>query len=207
MNDCRKSLNRVASLFHTDAAQPAGYRKHGLRWNKTHDSGSVFVIHFQGSMGNTTDDCRFTINLGVYLPLADLKGDKTASEPVITETMCTFRTRLGTLIDGTDTWWTINENVEDIAGDLAPLMFPNAEPWFTSYATPEQAIQTWKATMTDQVQLGIEEPIAILMARTGQYEEAEALLMRMLRFMQAERPLGEASLRQLAASVGVTLPD
>lgn len=209
MNDCRRSLQQVASLFHESSTRAAGYRKNGLRWNKTHESGSVFVIHFQGSMANTTENCQFTVNLGVYLPLADLNvnRDKPITETVISETMCTFRTRLETLIDDNDQWWTINNNIEDIAAELSALILPTAEFWFESYATPQQAIRTWQQQTSDEVQLGIEEPIAILMARTGQQREAEALFTRMLRFMQAERPRGEAYLRQLAASVGVTLPE
>ena len=168
-----RDVSPVAQSLHA-VLRPLGFKKNRARWNR--DSGPfVDVIDIQ--KGQVTRD--FTVNCGVFLPLAYTLVWGKAPAKFISEVDCTVRSRIGALIDDHDLWWDIKEEtipqevIEDIVSKVEAYVLPFLDRMHSSEAMEAYLIenQVIRYPIYPEVLF-----LAILMWQNGKKDEAFGLL-------------------------------
>lgn len=201
---CTHRQKALASLFHKKCLKADGFKKHHVTWNKTNESGFVYVVNFQNRFGNFADDCRMTVNLGVHLPILLEEWQEAKLGKYVKEYECNYRARLGVLTVGKDTWWTMRNELDELCLMLGDLYNRYALDWFTTYSSYESIIAWWQSLEENhQTAMGIGKTMACLFAKLGYEEEAKRLFEALIQRYQDERPRGMPNLVKTAMALGI----
>lgn len=122
-------IKELASRLHSDFLRPRGFKKSAYTWRREDEWPKL--INLQLSKSNTSEEARFTLNLGVFIPeLHNAAG----SYPVTGKPMepdCDVRSRIGMLLpSGTDKWWDVSPAsngarlFDKVSGDLMEVGLP-----------------------------------------------------------------------------------
>jgi Domain of unknown function (DUF4304) len=159
----------------------------------------------------------FTINLGLHfeevreLPrrspgAAFLRKHGLSVRPprprpkVLGEGDCHVTVRLGELIDGRDTWWTLELHDAELDSLVHELVAEHALPFFKRFNSREALLAAWRAAdpaVRDSPPL----TIAVIHARRGESAEAEELLEAELR--ESERTAARQQIIDAAQHLGL----
>ncbi len=202
----RKMNTAVAAV--SPLLRKHGFKKQRHRFNAEPEPGMMQVLTFQ--MGahqppGTTDIAglrenlhgAFTINLGLHFdevrelpkrsPGADFLREHGLSVPpprprskILGDGDCHVTARLGELIDGRDTWWTLELHDDELDSLVRGLIGDYALRFFERFNSREALLSAWHAgdpTVRDTPRF----TIAVIHARRGETAEAEELLAAELR--------------------------
>jgi hypothetical protein len=122
-------IKEVASRLHSDLLKPRGFKKTAYTWIREDEWPKL--INLQLSKWNSSEEARFTVNLGVFIPeLHNAAG----SYPVTgqpKEPDCDVRSRIGMLLPpGTDKWWEVSaasdegKLFDEVIADLVEVGLP-----------------------------------------------------------------------------------
>ncbi len=95
-----------------------GYAKKGLNFYKTTES-LIYMIHFQKSSGNSSDNVMFYVNCGIYAAeLAQIQSREILTTPK--EVDCHFRARIGEITESAPDRYSItpDTNMDDLRKTL-----------------------------------------------------------------------------------------
>ena len=135
-----KQFSCLLSRLHKEVLKPQGFRKEGGNFRRFSGDGLGQIINFQKSSWNSGEECRFTINIGVYAELGDeIQNVK------FKEYECHLRTRINgiSLRYRGDQWWSImpGRNMDELFGELKRLMEEDVLPFLTKTSTHEGLIK------------------------------------------------------------------
>jgi hypothetical protein len=110
--------------------------------------------------------------------------------------------RLGELIDGRDTWWTLGLHDDELEPLAHELIADYALPFFERFNSREALLGAWHAgdpTVRDTPPF----IIAVVHARRGETAEAEELIEAELR--ESERPAARQQIIDAAEHLGLVV--
>lgn len=117
-----------------------GFKKTGNNYRLFHTGGLSKIINFQRSMWNYGEECRFTINIGLYF-------QQDPNDPVLQfkEYECNAGYRIAEIskrYEG-DHWWTITEATDEQAllDEFVRLMTEDVLPWLDQFETQQDVIR------------------------------------------------------------------
>ncbi len=149
----KASLDQIEeSVFTT--LKPLGFNKKGRTFNRQTAKGIFQVINFQagpypigqhyevpGLRENLYG--KFAVNLGVCVDGLYKLLHPTTSKTFYKEYECQMRIRLGNLLKGREYWWTIANNVEDIAEEVRKGILTVGNKWFEGIDSKEKIIENF----------------------------------------------------------------
>ena len=194
MSETAKRIDNVIKLSFADLMKRHGFKKSGRTWHK-HQDDDWLIVNVQASSGNTGNQGKFTINLGVY----SFKVARAAGQREIKgkpkEYDSTIRERLGVLAYGRDHWWVVDPHSEldDISSDLVKIMEEFGLPWLDSHVDVSNIAEALKR------QPSIESAAAALLS--GNKAAAVERLQNAIR----SRPAAAKRLQSWASKVGLEL--
>ena len=65
--DLDKVYRELLSRIHRELLKPEGFKKEGGNFRLFHENGRCKIVSFQRSMYNDRAECRFCINVGLYI--------------------------------------------------------------------------------------------------------------------------------------------
>lgn len=126
----------MASSLHKEHLKELGFGKTGTTWIRSLEWPQVINIQLSGF--NSAKEAKFTINIGISIPLLRAAWGSPAVEGALKEYDCELRTRIGSLLpDKNDKWWTVSsgsdpqELVHEVFGDISEY----ALPWLSKLKT------------------------------------------------------------------------
>lgn len=136
MSTSRQLVDRVVSETIAPRLKALHYRRSGTTWSKPVGD-VVRVVQVQRRRGNTEQESRFTLNLGVHHPAFYVARTGHQLEGRVMESNCGLRARIGRFVDGSDVWYTVrtDANVPDIGNELAEVLDGHALPWLEAFET------------------------------------------------------------------------
>jgi len=173
-----KKLDIIQAEAHTYLRQ-VGYRKKGRTFNKSLDSGLIHVVNFQ--MGRRSLSGQFTINLGIFIPeIYKLLWFWEEDEPkFVDHGDCEIINRIGDLKPSSeDLWWDLKKNTRRLSKTIMVHLDKYGLPYLNKLNTQEDIIQEWNKhgdTVGFNHRSGLS--VAILLAKSGQEEKAQSLLI------------------------------
>ena len=139
MSEVSQSIDQVVRRGLHPLLREQSFKKKGRTFRRD-SAGAIQVVNIQGSMTNSGDSGRFTMNLGVYFPaVARLVGTETES-PL--EYECTLRSRIGRLMPARgDHWWELDAatDVDALAADVADAYRRFGEDWLQVHSDVKRA--------------------------------------------------------------------
>ena len=128
-----------------------GFKKKGRTFNRETEKGIFQVINFQSGQYPIGQNYevpglrenlygKFTINLGVCVASLYKFQSPTENKTFYKEYDCQIRTRLCNLTKEQDYWWTINNNVDDIAKEINEGLATAGRDWFAGVETKDKII-------------------------------------------------------------------
>jgi Domain of unknown function (DUF4304) len=164
---------------------------------------------------------RFTINLGLHLAevaelpkrspgVAFLREQGLPVPPprprpkFLNEGHCHLTTRLGQLIDGRDTWWSLDVPEAELQMHVPRLLDEYALPFFNRFNSRSAIIDAWNAS-DPAVRYTPKFTIAVIQAQRGETGEAEDLLAAELH--DTDRPAARQEILDAAAHLGLNVSD
>jgi Domain of unknown function (DUF4304) len=205
-----------------------GFKKQRHRFNAEPEPGMTQVLTFQ--MGahqppGTTEIPglrenlygAFTINLGLHFeevrdlptrsPAAAFLRERGLPVPPprprpkgLGEGDCHVTVRLGELIDGRDTWWTLDLPDDELESLVHELIADYALPFFERFNSREALLDAWHAG-DPTARYTPAFTIGVIHARRGDTAEAEELLAAELR--ESERPAERQQIIDAAEHLGL----
>ena len=150
----------------------------------------------------------FTVNIGVYVE----EMFERTSEPrnpggVITDAPCNIRTRLSGITDNADQWWSLMEDIDDLASDVGALLLHVGVPFLQRFSSREQIVRDWiifnetERRLTQVARLDV----AMVLLRNGDQAGARRLFRQHL--CRTELPHHAAYVRKLAGELGLGVLD
>jgi Domain of unknown function (DUF4304) len=121
---------------------------------------------------------------------------------VLGEGDCHVTVRLGELIDGRDTWWTLELPEDELESLIHELIADHALPFFERFHSREQLLGAWHAG-EPTVRYTPPFTIAVIHARRGEKAEAEELLAVELR--ESARPAERQQIIDAAKHLGLMI--
>ena len=122
-----------------EVLKPKGFKKSGSNYRMILPDGVSKIISFQKSTFNSGDECRFTINVGMYFQ-KDMENPNLRFK----EYECQIRTRVSGISKRYtgDHWWTLTEvtDAEKMYGELYQLMTEDILPWLDQFETRRDVI-------------------------------------------------------------------
>lgn len=116
------------------ALRADGYRKERRTWHRA--SGDlVRIVNVQASAWNTADVGRFTVNLAVYAPKAEvIAGRPVSMKPK--EYQGLLRVRLPRLVTGRDDWWEISatQDPSEVLRDVCRAWGTEGRAWMETHS-------------------------------------------------------------------------
>jgi hypothetical protein len=103
--NAKDAFNQLLKISVVPLAKDAGFKKSGLSFHRR-TTDSKQVINFQLSRGNTSQECRFYVNVGIAFDALFVLANKPIPKKP-KEYECHFRQRLEKLVDGTPPIWRI----------------------------------------------------------------------------------------------------
>ncbi len=126
-------IKDVIAMLHRDVLKPLKFKKSGNTWIREDDWPKL--VNVQLSKSNTSDEARFTFNLGVFIQaLHDAAGAYPVSGSP-KERDCDVRTRIGMLLpSGTDKWWNVSRssNTHELFDAVRADLIETGIPWLDS---------------------------------------------------------------------------
>lgn len=154
---------------------PMGFRKHGRTLHRFVDGDISQVVNFQNACPQKGVYDVLWINLGIRVPeCAQRKFDiPEPAKKYYHEYECNIRTRLGSLVDGKDTYYNLKKRPEKIAKDIIDRIQKYVIPVFDTLNSREAIIQH-RAEYPSFDEFGhlilLDE--AMIFGRKGDHEEA-----------------------------------
>jgi hypothetical protein len=147
----KSELDRVEKSVHAKL-KPLGFLKYGRTFNRRLDNGVIQVINFQSGQYPIGDNYvipgirenyygKFFVNLGVCVESLYRLQNSTEEKKYYKEYECQIRERLGTLLNGTDYWWTASENNGDPAREIISGLESIGFKWFAGVETIDKIIE------------------------------------------------------------------
>ena len=141
-----KVFSALLSRLHKDVLKPQGFRKEGCNFRRFPGDGLGQIINFQRSFWNDGQECRFTINIGIYA-----EAGEEIQNVKFKEYECHLRTRtagVSSRYHG-DHWWSIfpGRDMDKLFEELKQLMEEDVLPFLRETATRDglhRQIQTGK---------------------------------------------------------------
>jgi hypothetical protein len=177
MNEISKSIDAVIRDGLAKALKSDGYKKAARTFHRIEEK-CIKVVNVQASQGNIGSEGKFTINLGVYLPLIESWLERIKpSTGLPKEYECTTRSRIGSLMpDQQDFWWPVNPqtNLAGLALEVRKAWETYGKPWLN---------QPWNDQRT----------AADLLERHGNCIEATAAFLLLGETTRAKKVVQEAA--------------
>jgi hypothetical protein len=214
---CSRWMDQVASQVHK-ALKPLSYHKQGLTFKKEAESGVIQVINFQLSHYNFAKDCKYYVNLGVYVPeISETLYGKSLSVDKVKEYHCHFRARLSEfvpenflsvgIIDPKGDW-KLSEDTVTLGQELTALLQKYGLPFLEERRSPETILQQWMNIPDEQERIRdmTETPnIVVLLARHGKIEIAEKVLHSLHNKFIVGRPNYSKHILELGQKLGIAI--
>jgi hypothetical protein len=140
-----EKMNSVVDAIHPLLKQ-LGYRKRRNTFNRWVDSRElVHVVNFQMASFSPPGTVelpgirpnlygRFTLNLGVHLVGVPTPGFDQADDPsFLAEYRCHIRCRIGALLNGHDTWWSLQQPFDEVVVTISEALTSKGLPWLAQY--------------------------------------------------------------------------
>ena len=138
--DLDKTYREFLSRIHREVLRPAGFKKEGGNFRICYDNGLCKIINFQRSLYNDRAECRFAINLGLYIQ-KDLEKPNLRFK----EYECCVRYRAAHL-DPTyrrDHWWSIFEgrDMDKLFAEVQATLTSSTLPWMDQFECRQDVIR------------------------------------------------------------------
>lgn len=133
MKTPREIVNECASALHQAVLKPIGYKKSGFNWTLAGDW--TRIINLQLSRWNSSEDVKFTLNFGVFIPDLHLIAERPLRDQPLKEPDCVIRARYGSLTPSRlDHWWTVDACTDpaELIRDVTGAVITYGLPWFAS---------------------------------------------------------------------------
>ena len=132
----REFLSRV----HREILKPAGFKKEGGNFRICYDNGLCKIINFQRSMFNDQTECRFCINVGLYIQ-KDLEHPNLRFKPYD----CCVEVRAAGMDPTyrTEHWWCIFEgrDMEKLFAEVQATLTTSTLPWLSQFESRRDVIR------------------------------------------------------------------
>ncbi len=175
----------------------AGYRRTARVWRRQIGE-AICITRLQGSDANTAERGKFTLNLGVYFPDADVlqHGPPPIAHP--TEADTAVWERIGMLMPVVqDVWWTADgSHVLEVVAEIASAWSEFGQPWLDQHADMARA----QAFLESRQQFYEAAAFALL---RGQKDDAGSLVQRSMAVLLPRRPDMARWQQQWAAKHGL----
>jgi hypothetical protein len=134
------AFKELLSRLQKEVLKSKGFKKSGNNFRIILLDGTSKIISFQRSTFNSSDECRFTINVGLYF-----QKDINNPDLRFKEFDCQVRTRVSGVskrYQG-DHWWVLTEvtNLEKLYAELLQLMKEDILPWLDQFETRRDVIR------------------------------------------------------------------
>lgn len=138
--DLDKTYREFLSRVHREILKPAGFKKEGGNFRLFHDNGLCKIINFQRSMFNGGGECRFCINVGLYI-----QSDPEHPDLKFKEYDCCVRQRAACmdLFYGRDHWWCIFEgrDMDKLFAEIQSTLTKSTLPWMDQFQSRQDVIR------------------------------------------------------------------
>ena len=129
-----KQFSALLSRLHKEVLKPLGFRKEGSNFRRFPGDGLGQIINFQRSSWNDGQECRFTINIGIYA-----EAGEEIQNMKFKEYECHLRTRTAGISPRChgDQWWSIfpGRDMDGLFGELKQLMEEDVLPFLLETST------------------------------------------------------------------------
>lgn len=133
MESPREIVNECASAVHQAILKPLGYRKSGFNWVL---DDWTRIINLQLSRWNSSEDVKFTLNFGVFIPDLHHLAERPLRNGPLKEPDCIIRARYGSLTPSRlDYWWKVNNAADppELIRDITEAVVSYGVPWLASF--------------------------------------------------------------------------
>ena len=133
-------FKKLLGELHKTLFKAKGYKKTGSNFRLYLPDGLCKIVNFQKSQFNDRDECRFTINIGLYF-------QKNPEQPYLMfqEYECQIRTRVAGISRRYvgDHWWILTERTdsEKLCAELLALMQEDILPWLDQFSCCRDVIR------------------------------------------------------------------
>lgn len=133
-------FKKLLGELHKSLFKAKGYKKTGSNFRLYLPDGLCKIVNFQKSQFNDRDECRFTINIGLYF-------QKNPEQPYLMfkEYECQIRTRVSGISQRYvgDHWWVLTERTdsEKLCAELRALMQEDILPWLDQFSCCRDVIR------------------------------------------------------------------
>lgn len=191
-------IKAMVSLLHRDHLKSLGFGKNGSTWTRSLEWPQV--INIQLSQFNSSEEAKFTVNIGVSIPpLRGIWGGLPL-KGALKEYDCDLRSRIGSLLlDKHDKWWDVTETSD--ASHLAQVVFHDIDQHALPWLNKLTVYQGLAAEFYRRRQLA---KAAVAFNLAGDQTAAEATMAEA--FAEAN-PAALPMLRRLARTCGIPVPD
>ncbi len=133
-------FKELLSRLQKEVLKGNGFKKSGNNFRLILPDGTSKIINFQKSTFNSDEECRFTINVGLYF-----QKDMDNPNLRFKECECQVRTRVSGVSKGYvgDHWWMITEvtDAEKLYAEILCLMEADILPWLNQFETRRDVIR------------------------------------------------------------------
>ena len=139
-----RKFNKLVGDIHRSCLKGRGFKKTANMFRLYRSPEMSNIIYFQKSRWNYGEECRFTINVGVYL-----QPDLEQPNSRFREYDCQIGTRIGGIsnrYEG-DHWWTITEETDDqvLYKEFLFIFEKEILPWLDQFETWLDIVRKVKA--------------------------------------------------------------
>lgn len=141
MSDSAKRLDLFTQQLWKGLFKAKGFRKSGRTFRR--QIGQDWqILNLQGSLRNNAEECRFAVNLAIYIDVIASCAGRRYEDPK--ESQGTLRARLEEVAPSVPDWWTIQPgpNTTALAADLTGAVESFALPWLDRNLALEVACQS-----------------------------------------------------------------
>ena len=137
-------FKKLLGELHKSLFKAKGYKKTGSNFRVYLPDGLCKIVNFQKSQFNDGDECRFTINIGLYF-----QKDPEQPHLMFKEYECQIRTRGAGISQQYvgDHWWVLTDGTdsEKLRTELLLLMREDILPWLDQFACCQDVIRAGQA--------------------------------------------------------------
>ena len=136
----QERFQELLSRLHKEVLKANGFKKTGNNFRLILSDGTSKIINFQRSSFNSDEECRFTINVGLYF-----QKDMVNPNLRFKDYECQIRTRVSGISEAYkgDHWWVITEvkKVEALYEELRHLLEGDILPWLNHFESRRDVIR------------------------------------------------------------------
>lgn len=129
MSKPQEIIKAMASSLHKQHLKALGFGKTDTTWVRPLEWPQVLNIQLSGF--NTSEEAKFTINLGISIPALRAAWGTPARTGALKEYDCELRSRIGSLLPNrNDKWWNVSSDsdpeilLREVFGDLSEYALP-----------------------------------------------------------------------------------